>query len=165
MVSYPPGAPITCRPDWRPRGQRRAPASTPCAARRWTRSASALRHLQSALRRPGRGQRDAWAPRSAPPSTTGSGEQWLDREPRLRASIVVPAQDPLLAAEEIERWPRDKPLRAGAAAGRLRNDARPELLLADLRGRGAPRSADRHARRQHVSLRADLHRLAVALSA
>lgn len=29
--------------------------------------------------------------------------EWLDREPRLRASLVVPAQFPELAAEEIER--------------------------------------------------------------
>ena len=28
-------------------------------------------------------------------------EHWLDAEPRLRASIVVPAQAPLLAAQEI----------------------------------------------------------------
>ncbi len=35
-------------------------------------------------------------------------EQWLDKEPRLRASIVVPAQAPLLAAEEIERKAADK---------------------------------------------------------
>ena len=30
-------------------------------------------------------------------------DQWLNQEPRLRASIVVPAQAPLLAVEEIER--------------------------------------------------------------
>src|SRR6202040_2707747 len=29
--------------------------------------------------------------------------QWLDQEPRLRASIVVPSQIPHLAAREIER--------------------------------------------------------------
>ncbi len=29
--------------------------------------------------------------------------EWLDREPRLRASLVVPSQDPALAAREIER--------------------------------------------------------------
>ena len=35
-------------------------------------------------------------------------EHWLDKEPRLRASIMVPAQAPLLAAEEIERKAGDK---------------------------------------------------------
>jgi predicted TIM-barrel fold metal-dependent hydrolase len=29
--------------------------------------------------------------------------EWLDKEPRLRASIVVPTQNPEMAAEEIER--------------------------------------------------------------
>ena len=35
-------------------------------------------------------------------------KEWLDRDPRLRASIVVPAQAPLLAAEEIDRVAGDK---------------------------------------------------------
>ncbi len=35
-------------------------------------------------------------------------EHWLNKDSRLRASIVVPAQAPLLAAEEIERRAADK---------------------------------------------------------
>ena len=35
-------------------------------------------------------------------------EHWLNKEPRLRASIVMPAQAPLLAAEEIERRAADR---------------------------------------------------------
>ncbi|MBX2998464.1 MAG: amidohydrolase [Caldilineaceae bacterium] len=31
-------------------------------------------------------------------------DEWLEREPRLRASLVVPSQNPQLAAEEIERF-------------------------------------------------------------
>ena len=34
--------------------------------------------------------------------------EWLDREPRLAASIVVPAQSPELAAAEIEHWAADQ---------------------------------------------------------
>jgi uncharacterized protein len=34
-------------------------------------------------------------------------KEWLDRDPRLRASIVVPAQSPTLAIEEIERLASD----------------------------------------------------------
>ena len=34
-------------------------------------------------------------------------KEWLDRDPRLRASIVVPAQSPHLAVEEIERMAGD----------------------------------------------------------
>jgi hypothetical protein len=31
-------------------------------------------------------------------------EEWLEKEPRLRASLVVPSQNPVLAAREIERY-------------------------------------------------------------
>lgn len=34
--------------------------------------------------------------------------EWLDRDPRLRGSIVVPMQDPELAVEEIERCAPDR---------------------------------------------------------
>ncbi len=34
--------------------------------------------------------------------------EWLDREPRLRASIVIPIQDPELAVAEIERRAADR---------------------------------------------------------
>jgi len=34
--------------------------------------------------------------------------EWLDREPRLRASIVVPVQNPEMAADEIERCAKDR---------------------------------------------------------
>ena len=43
--------------------------------------------------------------------------EWLDRDPRLRASIVVPVHSPDLAAEEIERRGGRSALRPGAAAG------------------------------------------------
>jgi len=35
-------------------------------------------------------------------------EHWLNQDPRLRASIVIPPQAPLLAVEEIERLAGDK---------------------------------------------------------
>ncbi|HLH68543.1 MAG TPA: amidohydrolase family protein [Candidatus Dormibacteraeota bacterium] len=34
-------------------------------------------------------------------------EVWLEREPRLRGSILVPTEDPEAAATEIERWAHD----------------------------------------------------------
>ena len=34
-------------------------------------------------------------------------EHWLDRDPRLRASIVAPTQNPVLAAREIDAWGDD----------------------------------------------------------
>lgn len=38
---------------------------------------------------------------------TWIAREWLDREPRLRASIVVPLQSPERAVDEIEHWTRD----------------------------------------------------------
>jgi uncharacterized protein len=38
---------------------------------------------------------------------TWIAREWLDREPRLRASIVVPIQSPELAVEEIKYWAAD----------------------------------------------------------
>ena len=44
-------------------------------------------------------------------------EHWLNKDSRLRASIVVPAQAPLLAVEEIERCAARPALRADPDAG------------------------------------------------
>ncbi len=106
-VSYPLGAPITARQDWRPR--RGKPAST-------------LDQLRSDLL-------DRWNPKVAicnclygvqllfsEDMAAGIARaingwiaaEWLDREPRLRASIVVPMQNPELAVEEIEHWAADR---------------------------------------------------------
>ena len=164
MMSYPLNAPITCRPDWRVPGER--PGSDLGSMQRDALDAFGI---GLAICNPLTGGQVAVS------ETMGAAicsavndwiiEHWLDKEPRLRASIVVPAQAPLLAAEEIERRAGGQAVRAGSAAGGVRDDARPQLLLADLRGGGEARSAGRPARRQHVPLRADLHRLAVVLSA
>lgn len=39
---------------------------------------------------------------------TWLAREWLDRDPRLRASIVIPLGTPQLAAEEIEYWSSDR---------------------------------------------------------
>ena len=49
-----------------------------------------------------------WRRRSAARSTTGSRKEWLDRDPRLRASIVVPMQNVEYAVDEIERCAKDR---------------------------------------------------------
>jgi len=107
MASYPPGAPIACRPDWRP------PVGKP---------GTDLAQLQSAAL-------DAFGARFAICNPLYGGQvavsetmaaaicsalndwiaaEWLAKDPRLRASIVVPAQAPHLAAEEIERLAPDR---------------------------------------------------------
>ena len=89
--------------------------------------------------------------------------EWLDQEPRLRASIVVPVQDPELAVAG-DRAPRRRPaLRAGAAAGVGEQPLGTPHLLADLSRGRAPRPAGRHPRRQHVPPCRHPERLAVLL--
>jgi uncharacterized protein len=39
---------------------------------------------------------------------TWIAREWLDRDDRLRSSIMIPAQSPARAAEEIEHWAADK---------------------------------------------------------
>jgi predicted TIM-barrel fold metal-dependent hydrolase len=107
MMSYPPNAPITSRPDWRVPGKR---------------AAASLGALQSqaleafgidlAICNPLTGGQVAVS------ETMGAAicsavndwirQEWLDKDARLRASIVVPAQAPYLAVEEIERCAGDK---------------------------------------------------------
>ncbi|MBS0560650.1 MAG: amidohydrolase [Proteobacteria bacterium] len=107
MQSYPPGAPITARPDWRP-------AKGPAGGSLEAMQVQALDRfgLDLAI------CNTLYGGQVAVSETMGAAicsavndwiaEQWLDRDPRLRASIVVPAQAPLLAAEEIERKAADR---------------------------------------------------------
>lgn len=107
LVSFPPNAPPSCRPDWRPaRGkpgtslellQRHAldgfGTANAIANVVYGAQATMSEDLGAALCR----AVNDWVAR-----------EWLDREPRLRASIVVPWQNPHLAAEEIDRCAPDR---------------------------------------------------------
>jgi predicted TIM-barrel fold metal-dependent hydrolase len=102
LASYPPGAPANCRTDWRPPGgkggtdlgylQRQAldAFGTRFAIANVLYGAQAL-HSEDMAAALCRGV-NYWLARD-----------WLDPEPRLRASIVVPWQNPHLAAAEIHR--------------------------------------------------------------
>jgi len=106
-VNYPPGAPITARGDWRPakgkpggtlealRAQALDPFGTSLAICNCLYGVQLLfsEDLAAGIARAING----WMAR-----------EWLDREPRLRASIVVPTQSPELAVDEIEHWAKDE---------------------------------------------------------
>ncbi|MBD0275722.1 MAG: amidohydrolase family protein, partial [Acetobacteraceae bacterium] len=106
-VMWKPGLPLSCRPDWRPakgkpgdslaalRAQALDPFGTAAAVCNplWGAPALPSEDMAIALCR----AMNDWTAR-----------EWLDREPRLRASIVVPPQAPDLAAEEIERLAPDR---------------------------------------------------------
>ncbi|HUB16889.1 MAG TPA: amidohydrolase family protein [Acetobacteraceae bacterium] len=107
MMSYPLNAPITCRPDWRRKGQR--PGSSLSDMQKDALDAFGI---GLAICNPLTGGQVAVS------ETMGAAicsavndwiiEHWLNQDRRLRASIVVPAQAPYLAVEEIERRAPDQ---------------------------------------------------------
>jgi len=82
-------------------------------------------------------------------------KELLDREPRLRASILVPVHNPERAVAEIERVAPDRrfvQVLLFAMGDMLLG--RP-ALLADLYGGRKARARHRHPRRQHLPARAE----------
>jgi predicted TIM-barrel fold metal-dependent hydrolase len=106
-ASYPLGSPLTARADWRPaRGKAAAsldairaealdPFDTSIAI------CNCLYGVQVIF------NEDMAAAFSRAVNTWMARER-LDAEPRLRASIVVPMQNPETAAEEIDHWAHDR---------------------------------------------------------
>lgn len=101
-LSYPPGAPTTAREQWRPAD--RPPASDVSLLREHILDPWDVDHAVvncyygvDSLRHPD------WAAALARAVNDWLIEEWLDRDPRLRASLVVPARDPMAAAAEIDR--------------------------------------------------------------
>ncbi len=107
-ISYPVNAPLTCRPDWRLPGGAK-PGSDLDALRR-----HALNPFQTSIAI----ANCLYGVQLLFSEDMGAGfakavndwmaKEWLDKEPRLRASIVVPAQNPELAVEEINRVAPDR---------------------------------------------------------
>jgi len=102
LTSYPPNSPLSARPDWRSdvsldalRRQALDPFGTRFAICNTLHGAFALNNEDMAA------------------ALCSAVNQWvakelLDREPRLRASILVPAHSPQLAVAEIERRATDR---------------------------------------------------------
>jgi uncharacterized protein len=107
MMSYPLNAPITCRPDWRVPGER--PGADLGKMRE---NALDAFGISLAICNPLTGGQVAVSESMGAAICSAVNdwtiEHWLNKEPRLRASIVVPAQAPLLAVEEIERRATDR---------------------------------------------------------
>jgi hypothetical protein len=106
-ASYPEGAPLAVRPDWRHEGVR--PASTVDLVRREALDGfgsqiailNCLYGVQLLFS-------EDMAAAYARAVNDWIAKEWLDKEPRLRASIVVPAQNAEMAVDEIERRSADK---------------------------------------------------------
>ena len=107
LSSYPVGAPLTCRPDWRPKSGK--PGTDFAQLRTQALDAFGTR---LAICNPLYGGA-AMVSETMGAAVCGAMNdwliaEWLDRDPRLRASIVIPAQSPHLAVEEIERLAPDR---------------------------------------------------------
>jgi predicted TIM-barrel fold metal-dependent hydrolase len=102
LTSYPPNMPLSCRPDWRP--EHGKPGSSFEMLK-----AQALDGFGStyAICNVLYGAQAVYDPYMAAAFCRAINDwiaaEWLARDPRLRASIVVPMQAPDLVVDEIER--------------------------------------------------------------
>jgi predicted TIM-barrel fold metal-dependent hydrolase len=106
-LSYPANSPLTARPDWRVDGMK--PGSDLESLRR-----HALDPFQSSIAI----ANCLYGVQLLFSEDLGYGfakavndwmaAEWLDKEPRLRASIVIPVQNPEMAVDEINRVAADK---------------------------------------------------------
>ena len=105
-IAYPNNSPLTVRTDWRPQTGRaaatleqlRAELLTPFNIR------TAILNCLYGVQLPFSEDMGAVYARAV---NDWIKTEWLDQDPRLRASIVVPVQSAELAVEEIERCARD----------------------------------------------------------
>ena len=124
-ISYPPNAPISARPDWRDAKGEAGPDLAQLQTQALDRFGTQRRHLQLPLRRAAASSTRTWRRAFARAVNDWIAKEWLDRDPRLRASIVVPVQN-VECRRRGDRALRRRPaLRAGAAAGHGRDAARP----------------------------------------
>jgi hypothetical protein len=101
-LAYPPNSDRACRPEWRPTD--RPPASDVSLLRehildpwRVDRAIVNCYYAVDSLRHPD------WAAAMARAVNDWLVAEWLDKDPRLVASLVVPARDPAAMIEEIHR--------------------------------------------------------------
>ena len=105
--SYPPNAPLSARPDFRGKGGSAATDVKALGAQvfdQW--------HSQLAICNCLYGVELIFSEDMAAAVARGVNDwiakEWLDRDPRLRASIVIPTQNIELAVAEIERVGKDR---------------------------------------------------------
>jgi len=107
LMSYPPNMPLCCRPDWRPK--RGKPGSDFELLKAQALDAFDTSH---AICNVLYGAQAVFDPYMAAAFCRAINDwiaaEWLARDPRLRASIVVPMQAPDLAVDEIKRLTGDQ---------------------------------------------------------
>ena len=107
LATYPPNAPLSCRPDWR------EPGAKPGVRLEGLRAAVLDGFgAELAICNPLYGGQVAMSEQMGAAVCSAVNQwlarEWLDKEPRLRGSIVVHSGNAALAAEEIDRWAPDR---------------------------------------------------------
>lgn len=107
LTSYPQNSPLACRPDWKRPNEK--PGSSPESMCRDILEPFGTRlGILNCLHGGQVMHSEDMAAAFCRAVNDWIREKWLDRDPRLRASIVTPAQNPELAVEEIERCASDQ---------------------------------------------------------
>ncbi|MBV9981823.1 amidohydrolase family protein [Bradyrhizobium sp.] len=107
LTSYPQNAPISCRPDWMPDGGAK-PGSSLKAMQEHVLDRFELRFgILNCLYGAQVFHSEDMAAAFCRATNDWIRDEWLSRDKRLRASIVIPAHNTELAVAEIERRARD----------------------------------------------------------
>ena len=106
-VTYPPNAPLTSRPEWRGKNGQAATEVAQLAQQvcdRWQAGIAICNCLYGV----GLLYSEDMANAFARALNDWVAKEWLDRDPRLRASIVIPTQNTEYCVDEIERCAKDR---------------------------------------------------------
>lgn len=106
-TSYPLHAPLTARPEWRINGGKAGSDAGKLCSDALDGFGSGIAVLNCLYAVQALHSEDMGAA-LASGVNRWIAREWLDRDPRLRASIVVPVQSPELSVEEIERCAGDR---------------------------------------------------------
>jgi predicted TIM-barrel fold metal-dependent hydrolase len=107
LASYPPTVPLSGRPDWRP-GNNRPGTDFAMLQRQALDGFGTRRAICNVVHGAPAMVNDDFAAALCRAINDWLSAEWLDRDPRLRASIVVPFENAELAVEEIERCASDR---------------------------------------------------------
>ena len=147
LAYYPPNAPVSARPDWRVAG--RKPGSTLADMQSQALDAFGISRAICNCLYGGPAMYSADLSAAICRATNAwIAAEWLDKDDRLRASIVIPVQNTELAVDEIERWASDRRFVQILLLGAHESLSRLSPPLANLQGGREARPAHRHPCRQ-----------------
>ena len=104
LASYPRNAPISCRPDWRQAAGNALETLRRQALGPWDTRYAICNCLHGAMAAFG----EDLAAALVSAVNDWVAREWLDNEPRLRGSILLPIRSPALSVREIERVAGDR---------------------------------------------------------